>query len=45
MLPLTVLMLQERSDDIDQRHAAIDKTNREYAELKLRRDDLTNQRK
>lgn len=37
--------IQERSDDLEQRRAATDRTNREFAQLKLKRDDLTNQRK
>lgn len=37
--------LKERSEDVAQRHTAIDKASREYAQLKLKRDDLTNQRK
>ncbi len=37
--------VQERVEDVDQRRTAMDKANREYAQLKLKRDDLTNQRK
>ena len=36
---------QERSEDLEQRKVAIDRVNREHAQLKLRRDDLTNERK
>lgn len=37
--------IQERTDDVEQRRTAIDKASREHAQLKLQRDDLTNQRK
>lgn len=37
--------LKERGDDTEQRRSAIDRANKEYAQLKLKRDDLTNQRK
>ena len=40
-----VCPMQERTEDVDQRRTAMDKASREYAQLKLRRDDLTNQRK
>ena len=40
-----IVLLQERTENVDQRRAAIDKANRDYAELKLRRDDLANQQK
>lgn len=36
---------QERGEDLEQRRVAIDRVNREHAQLKLRRDDLTNERK
>ena len=36
---------QERGEDLEQRREAIDRVNREHAQLKLRRDDLTNERK
>ena len=36
---------QERGDDTEQRRSSIDRANKEYAQLKLKRDDLTNQRK
>ncbi|KAL5470715.1 hypothetical protein EMCRGX_G028721 [Ephydatia muelleri] len=37
--------LKERGDDTEQRRSSIDRANKEYAQLKLKRDDLTNQRK
>lgn len=36
---------QERGDDSEQRRSAMEKTNKEHAQLKIKRDDLTNQRK
>lgn len=37
--------LKERGDDSEQRRSAMEKTNKEHAQLKIKRDDLTNQRK
>jgi structural maintenance of chromosome 3 (chondroitin sulfate proteoglycan 6) len=37
--------IKERGEDLEQRREAIDRVNREHAQLKLRRDDLTNERK
>ena len=44
-VPVAASSTQERSEDLEHRRAAIDRINREHAQLKLRRDDLTNERK
>ena len=37
--------LQDRSDGLEQQKTAIDRVNREHAQLKLKRDELMNRRK
>lgn len=37
--------MQERNSNLEERRAALDQTHRQYAEMKMKRDELTNQRK
>lgn len=36
---------QERNSNLEERRAALDQTHRHFAEMKMKRDELTNQRK